>query len=211
MDRESNTSQGILAFALNAMYGDAVKTLSLLSIQMLPRLILIPTSGFALACGQMFSDNYVPWWAGFIIGVLFGAVWGLFAIWLFTKAFYILFWFARRSITHTVYTNLVYASFGPLLFFALTGLILHLGGMYLEVSWYSGSAFMILGILWSGFSFARILNAQKRSYFSTGFLSFFFLVSMLLIVSYLFPLANQQINQFIQSIEFLRNHIFVNG
>lgn len=200
----------ILALSLESMYGDPHRLLSLLREGGVRRLILIPMLAFSLASGQIFSENYLPWWVGFFVGLLWGAFFGFVGIWFCGKLFYIFFWFARKEVSPSIFSNLTYASFGPLLFFSLTGMVLHLGGLYLSVSWYSGYAFMILGILWSGFSFARLVNAERPAYFSTTFLSLLFLTSFLLFVSYLFPLVYKDINAFVREVEFLKSHIIIN-
>lgn len=195
---------------LNSMYCESSKLYSLLLSQHFSRLIIIPILGFALSFAQVLSDTYIPWWSGSIIGLFVGGLFGWLGSWILAKIFYILLWFARKNFNKELFWNIFYLSFAPLLFFSATGLFLLLGGKYLEVSWYSGSPFMILGLLWSGFNFGRALNTENKIYFSTVFLSIVFLVTFLLLVSYIFPIVIKQINDIILGINFLQNKILIN-
>lgn len=200
----------LLGVSLASMFGDYENVFENISTEKVKKLILIPIIGFALLFAQMFSESYFPWWKGFIIGLLCGFIFGWFGIWLYVKIFYGLCWVMRHDLKHKIFRNITYSSFGALLFFALTGLIFQIGSIYFKISWFSGSAFLILGILWSGFSFAKILNAQRKAYFSSIILSFLFLVTLLLIIAYFVPFINKQIGSVIQNIGFLKNSIMIN-
>ncbi|MFA6979336.1 MAG: hypothetical protein WC209_08445 [Ignavibacteriaceae bacterium] len=195
---------------LNSMYCESSRIYSLLNSRKFSKLIFIPIVSFALSFAQVLSDNYIPWWSGSIVGLIFGGLFGWLGVWILARIFYVLFWFSRKDIDKEIFWNIFYLSFSPLLFFSLTGLFLLLGGKYLEVSWYSGSPFMILGLLWSGFNFGRSLNTEGKIYFSSVVLSIIYLVTFLLLVSYIFPIAIKQINELITSISFLQNKIIIN-
>jgi hypothetical protein len=201
--------QNTINVGLNTMYGDPTRISEVLKVRKMQALIWLPVLAFAFSCGQINSDNYIPWWAGFIVGSLWGGLFGFIGVWIIVKLFYVFYWFGHQQTKMYVYENMMYASFGPLLFFAFTGLTFHFGGIYFSVSWYSGTVFMVLGLLWSGFTAARLFYTDSKVHISTLILSLFYIVSFLLIITYLFPIIQNEIILLIRSIPFINNKVLI--
>lgn len=178
------------------------------------QLLIIPILAFSFILAQSFSDYFIPWWFGLILGGICGGIFGLIGIQIFIALFYIFFWFARQDIKYEEYKSVIISMFGPLLFFGIVGLFLKFGGSYFEIfeiSWYSSAPFLVIGILWGGISFARMLFYDGKSKFGAIVLSVLFCVALFLILNSFFPLVINGIGTFIQNIKWISDKIIYTG
>lgn len=200
----------LLDISLSAMYDDFEKASKYIAEINKKNLALIPAIGFIFLYAQIFGEFYIPWWVGVFIGLLNGILFGWIVMWVYARVMYGLCWLLKINIDFDFLLRIFYSSFGALLFFSLTGLIFYLGNLYLRLSWYSGSAFLIMGILWSGYSFTKFLKNNTKNLKRIIVLGLIFLIILLFSVAYFIPLINRQIAMIIQNIEFLKNSILIN-
>ena len=186
------------AIALEATFGDPARAADAASARS-ALILAVPCLGLALLCACVFAEALFPVKSGYILGFLVGAVLGS-AGWVALGAIaYFPFSLLSPGATLGDFIRWHGTGAGPLMVSAVLSVVLHLGSIYyFKLPWYSGSIFLILGLVWSSFSMLRIVHAKIRGKVGLVFLGFYFALVVPTGVGYLLPVIAQEVVSVLQ-------------